>query len=50
MSACRCRGRSLAKMKDAHPVAVGEVARFMGKRDPWPGYFKIRQTLPKFKG
>jgi bifunctional non-homologous end joining protein LigD len=40
----------LARMKDAHPVAVGEVARFMGKRDPWPGYFKVRQKLPKFRG
>jgi bifunctional non-homologous end joining protein LigD len=40
----------LSKMKDAHPVAVGEVAHFMGKRDPWPGYFKVRQALPKFKG
>ncbi|HKY85605.1 MAG TPA: DNA ligase D [Pseudorhodoplanes sp.] len=39
----------LAKMKDAHPVAVGEVSRFMGKRDPWPDYFKVRQTLPKLK-
>ena len=40
----------LAKMKDAHPVAVGDVKRFMGTRDPWPGYFKVRQMLPKFKG
>lgn len=40
----------LTKMKDAHPVAVGEAARFIGKRDPWPGYFKLKQTLPKFKG
>jgi bifunctional non-homologous end joining protein LigD len=39
----------LAKMKDAHPVSVGEVKRFAA-RDPWPGYFKVRQTLPKFKG
>jgi bifunctional non-homologous end joining protein LigD len=40
----------LAKMKDAHPVAVGEAARFIGKRDPWPNYFKLKQALPKLKG
>jgi bifunctional non-homologous end joining protein LigD len=40
----------LSKMKDADPVAVGEVKRFVGRSDPWPGYFKVRQTLPKFKG
>ncbi len=41
--------QQLDRMKDAHPVAVGEVAQF-AKRDPWPGYFKERQTLPKLKG
>jgi bifunctional non-homologous end joining protein LigD len=40
----------LAKMKDAHPAAVGEVKRFIGTRDPWPDYFKLKQPLPKFKG
>jgi bifunctional non-homologous end joining protein LigD len=39
----------LAKAKDAHPVSVGEVARF-AKVDPWPGYFKLKQKLPKLKG
>ncbi len=39
----------LAKAKDAHPVSVGEVARF-AKTDPWPGYFKVKQKLPKLKG
>ncbi len=39
----------LARLDNAHPVAVGEVKRFMGSRDPWPGYFKLRQMLPKLK-
>lgn len=39
----------LSKMKDAHPVTVGEAARFIGKRDPWPGYFKLKQPLPKLR-
>lgn len=37
----------LARMKDAHPVRVGEAKRFLGGRDPWAGYFKVRQGLPK---
>lgn len=36
----------LARMKDAHPVRVGGAKKFLGKRDPWPGYFKVKQTLP----
>ncbi|MFZ5690574.1 MAG: DNA ligase D [Pseudomonadota bacterium] len=39
----------LARLDSAHPVAVGEVKRFMGSKDPWPGYFKLRQGLPKLK-
>jgi bifunctional non-homologous end joining protein LigD len=39
----------LARLEDAHPAAVGEAAKFMGRSDPWPGYFKLRQTLPKLK-
>jgi bifunctional non-homologous end joining protein LigD len=43
----------LARLDNAHPVAVGEAAKFMGSRDPkfdpWPGYFKLKQTLPKLK-
>jgi bifunctional non-homologous end joining protein LigD len=39
----------LSKMKDAHPVAVGEAKRFAGRGDPWSGYFKLKQKLPKFK-
>jgi bifunctional non-homologous end joining protein LigD len=40
----------LARMKDAHPVRVGEAKRFLGGRDPWPGYFKLKQGLPKVRG
>jgi bifunctional non-homologous end joining protein LigD len=39
----------LARLDTAHPVAVGDVKRFMGPKDPWPGYFKLRQGLPKLK-
>jgi bifunctional non-homologous end joining protein LigD len=39
----------LSKAKDAHPVSVGEVARF-AKGDAWAGYFKLKQKLPKLKG
>ncbi|MGD9925572.1 MAG: DNA ligase D, partial [Pseudorhodoplanes sp.] len=37
----------LARLDNARPVAVGDVKRFMGSKDPWPGYFKLRQGLPK---
>ena len=40
----------LARLDSAHPVAVGEVRSYMGNKDPWPGYFKLRQGLPKLKG
>lgn len=39
----------LARLQDAHPAAVDEVVKFMGRSDPWPDYFKLRQTLPKLK-
>ena len=43
----------LAKLDNAHPVAVGEAAKFMGrtdpKFDPWPDYFKLKQPLPGLK-
>jgi len=39
----------LARMKDARPVRVGEAKRFLAGRDPWAGYFEVRQELPKLK-
>ena len=39
----------LARLDSAHPVAVGEVKRFVGSKDPWPGYFELKQVLPKLK-
>jgi bifunctional non-homologous end joining protein LigD len=39
----------LARLDNAHPVAVGEAAKFMASRDPWLDYFKLKQTLPKLK-
>jgi bifunctional non-homologous end joining protein LigD len=38
----------LARLRDAHPVRVGEAKRFL-RRDPWPDYFKLRQKLPKMR-
>ncbi len=40
----------LARLDDAHPVAVGQAVKFMGRTDPWPGYFELKQALPKLKG
>lgn len=37
----------LARMRDAHPVRVGEAKRFLGRGDAWADYFKLRQRLPK---
>lgn len=39
--------QKLAKLDDAHPVRVGEAKAFLGRSDPWPGYFKLKQPLPK---
>ncbi len=41
--------QKLARLDNAHPVAVGEAAKFMGRSDPWPDYFKLNQKLPKLK-
>ena len=39
--------QKLARLDNAHPVAVGEAAKFLGRTDPWPDYFKLKQPLPK---
>jgi bifunctional non-homologous end joining protein LigD len=39
----------LARLDSAHPVAVGAVRSYVGGKDPWPGYFRLRQVLPKVK-
>jgi bifunctional non-homologous end joining protein LigD len=39
----------LSRLDNAHPVAVGAVRSYVGSKDPWPGYFKLRQALPKLK-
>ena len=39
--------QKLARLDNAHPVAVGEAAKFLGRSDPWPGYFKLKQPLPR---
>ena len=38
---------ALARLASAHPVEVGEAAAFARGRDPWPGYFTLKQKLPK---
>jgi len=37
---------ALARLPNAHPVAVGEMAKVLRGKDPWPDYFKLRQKLP----
>ena len=41
---------ALSNLKTAHPAEIGKAARFIGTRDPWPGYGKLKQTLPKLTG
>lgn len=40
--------RSLGKLKNAHPFAVGDAAKLVRAGDPWKGYRSLRQSLPKF--
>ena len=37
---------ALTRLPNAHPAAVGEMAKVLRGKDPWPGYFKLRQKLP----
>jgi bifunctional non-homologous end joining protein LigD len=39
----------LSRLDNAHPVAVGAVRSYVGSKEPWPGYFKLKQGLPKLK-
>ena len=39
----------LARLQDAHPVSVATTARSIGRGDPWPDYFKLKQALPLSK-
>jgi bifunctional non-homologous end joining protein LigD len=41
--------QELGKLKNAHPANVGNAAKFARGRDPWPGYFKLKQELPSFR-
>jgi bifunctional non-homologous end joining protein LigD len=38
--------RALPKLKNAHPVAIGDK---LARTDPWAGYFEVRQALPRLK-
>jgi len=38
---------ALARLKTAHPLAVGEAGTAARGRDPWPDYFKLKQKLPR---
>jgi bifunctional non-homologous end joining protein LigD len=35
------------RLQNAHPVRVGEAARALGRREPWPHYHAVTQGLPK---
>ena len=37
---------ALTRLPNAHPAAVGEMVKTLRGKDPWPGYFKLRQKLP----
>jgi bifunctional non-homologous end joining protein LigD len=39
---------AVSKLEDARPAAVSDAAGKLARmKDPWPGYFKLRQTLPR---
>jgi len=38
---------ALARLANAHPLAVGEAVKAARGRDPWPDYFKLKQKLPR---
>jgi bifunctional non-homologous end joining protein LigD len=40
--------QAVRKLKDARPAAVNDAAanKVARMKDPWPGYFKLRQKLP----
>jgi bifunctional non-homologous end joining protein LigD len=38
---------TLARLQNAHPVAVGEAVKAARSRDPWPDYFRLKQKLPR---
>ncbi|MGE0063241.1 MAG: non-homologous end-joining DNA ligase [Xanthobacteraceae bacterium] len=38
---------AVSKLKDAQPAAVSDAAAKVARmKEPWPGYFKLRQKLP----
>ncbi|MGE3145049.1 MAG: DNA ligase D [Pseudorhodoplanes sp.] len=39
----------LSRLQDAHPVSVAKAGRSIGRGDPWPDYFKVKQALPLSK-
>ena len=41
---------ALSKLTNAHPVEIGKATKLIGSRDPWQGYFKRKQVLPKLTG
>jgi bifunctional non-homologous end joining protein LigD len=38
---------ALSRLQTAHPADVSKALRFFGKGDPWPGYGRLKQVLPK---
>ena len=38
--------QGLAKLASAHPADIKSAPRFARGKDPWAGYFKVKQSLP----
>lgn len=42
--------QAVQRLKDAHPASVGDAAvKCARMKEPWPGYFRLRQSLPSLK-
>ncbi len=39
--------RTMVKLSNAHPASVEDVVQLKRAPDPWDGYAKVKQTLPK---
>ena len=39
--------QALSRLQSAHPADVGHAKKLMVGRDPWAGYFKLKQKLPQ---
>ena len=42
--------QALARAESAHPATVKDAAKIVRAGNPWPDYFKLRQSLPHVRG